>query len=348
MLPLRRRLVPVLSVFLVAPITAEYLSAYLSFTGDLWTSLATLLFFAPLYGGAALLIREASVRTGCGWAGTLVLAAAFGLAMPGVIDLALFGEDRADVAFWSELREPTLVPSLGFSVFPALSWTLGHVMMSIGAPLALLYALAPAHRGRPLLGKVGLPLTVAAAALVVVAVHQDGRQTYGYTPSVVQVVTVLAVVTVIAALTFTRLGGPVTSASTGRRVPAAAVVLGAMVLKGTTDLLPPTWAGTVSLAAIVAISGATLGWCVRQGRWGAREIGLLGAGVVLAGTLTGFATPVPDGVTHAAKFTHSGVLLTLAVVLLVVVHRRAEPGDGHGAPAPRAPGPGEQGQRARR
>ena len=348
MLPLRRRLVPVLGVFLVAPITAEYLSAYLAFTGDLWTSLATLLFFAPLYGGTALLIREIAVRTGRGWAGTLLLAAAFGLAMPGVIDLALFGENRADVAFWSELREPTLLPSLGFSVFPALSWTLGHVMMSIGAPLALLHALAPAHRGRPLLGKLGLPLTVAAAALVMLAVHQDGREIYGYAPSAAQVVVVLAIVAAIATLAFTRLGGPLTRAPARRRVPAAAVVLGAMMLKGATDLLPATWAGTVALIVIVAVSGAALGWCTRHRRWGARDVGLLGAGVVLAGTLTGFATPVPAGVTDAAKFTHSGVLLGLAVALLVVVHRRAEPGDGHEVPALRAPGPGEQGQRARR
>lgn len=324
MLPLRRRVLPLLSVFLGAPITAEYLYAYLTFTGDLWTSLLTLFFFAPLYGGAALLIREVAVRFGLGWVGILLLAGAFGLAMPGVIDLALFGEDRADVAFWSELREPTLVPGLGFSVFPALSWTLGHVMMSVGAPLAVLYALAPAHRGRPLLGKVGLPLTIAAAALIVVAVHQDGQQTYGYAPSFAQVAAVLAVVAVIASLAWTRIGSPLPAVPTGRRVPAAAVVLGAVVVKGSTDLLPPNWVGTVVLLVIVGMSAAILHWCARHCRWGAREIGLVGAGLVLAGVLSGFASPIPEGVTAAGKFAHSGVLLILAVGLLVLVLRRSE------------------------
>lgn len=323
MLPLRRRVVPVLGVLLGAPVTAEYLFAYLPFTGDLWMSLIAIVFFAPLYGGAALLIREVAVRTGRGWGGVLLLAAAFGIAMPGVIDLALFGEDRADVAFWSDLREPTLIPAWGFSGFPVLSWTLGHVMMSIGAPLALLHVLAPAHRGRPLLGGAGIPLTVAAAALMVVVVHQDGRQSYGYVPSFTQVVSVLVVVLVVAGLAFTRLGAPVRRAPAERGIPAIAVVGGAMLLKLSTDLLPPTWPGAVSLVVIVALSGAILMWCVRHRRWGPREIGLLGAGVVIAGALAGFASPIPAGVTLTAKHAHSGVLLVLALVVLVLILREA-------------------------
>src|SRR5699024_2238394 len=82
-----------LCVFLGAPLAAEYLQAYLPFTGDPWASLIGVAFFAPLYGGAALLIRELAVRCGLGWTGTLLLAAAFGLAMPGLVDLAMFGED---------------------------------------------------------------------------------------------------------------------------------------------------------------------------------------------------------------------------------------------------------------
>lgn len=323
MLPLRRRVVPLLGVLLGAPITAEYLYAYLPFTGDPWMSLIAIVFFAPLYGGTALLIREIAVRTGRGWVGILLLAAAFGIAMPGVIDLALLGEDRADVAFWSELREPTLIPALGFSGFPILSWTLGHVMMSVGAPLALLHVLAPAHRGRPLLGKVGIPLTLTAAALMTIVVHQDGRQTYGYAPSLIQVVSVLAVVAVVAGLAFTRLGAPVRTTPAVRGVPTFAVLGGAILLKLSTDLLPPTWPGAVSLVVVLALSGAALAWCSGHRRWGPREIGLLGAGVVVAGALAGFASPIPEGVTLTAKLAHSGVLLALALVVLVLVLRRA-------------------------
>lgn len=198
-------------------------------------------------------------------------------------------------------------------------------MMSIGAPLALLHALAPAHRGHPLLCKVGIPLTVMAAALMVVVVHQDGRQTYGYAPSLIQIVSVLAVVTVVAGLAFTRLGAPLRTTPTGRGVPAFAVVGGAMLLKLSTDLLPPTWPGAVSLVVFLALSGAILAWCARHRRWGAREIGLLGAGVVVAGALAAFASPIPEGVTLTAKLAHSGVLLALALVVLVWVLRRVAP-----------------------
>lgn len=147
MVPLRRRILPLLGVFLGAPVAAEYLQAYLPFTGELWASLFGIVFFAPLYGGAALLIREVAVRTDMGWPGTLLLAAAFGVAMTGIIDLSKFGEERPDVPYWAELREPTLIEPLGVSVAATLSWTAGHVMMSVGAPLALLYALAPRTAG---------------------------------------------------------------------------------------------------------------------------------------------------------------------------------------------------------
>lgn len=56
---------------------------------------------------------------------------------------------------------------------------------------------------------------------------------------------------------------------------------------------------------------------------GPREIGLLGAGVVIAGALTGLASPIPEGVALTAKFTHSGVHLVLFLVVLVLVLRKA-------------------------
>ena len=322
MLPLRRRVVPLLCVFLGAPVTAEYLQAYLSFTGDPWASVGGIVFFAPLYGGAALLIRELAVRTGRGWAGVLLLAAAFGFAMPGVIDLALFGAERADVAYWSELREPTLIETLGVSASPTFNWTIGHVMMSVGAPLALLHALAPAHRQRPLLGRVGIPLTWAAFTAVAVAVHQDGQQTYGYSLSVGQVITVLAVVAVLAAAAFTGLGAPLRAKETGEGVPAALIVTSAAVLKVAIDLLPPTWIGLASTMALLVAAGTLIHTSAIHRRWGAREIGLLGAGVVIGGILIGFASPVPEGVSGAAKIAQSSTLLALALLVLTLVLRR--------------------------
>lgn len=325
MLPLRARVLPLLCVFLGAPIVAEYLQAYLPFTGEVWMSLFGIVFFAPLYGGAALLIREVSIRTRMGWPGTLLLGAAFGLAMTGILDLSMFGEDRPDVAYWAELREPTLIEPLGLSVGATVSWVLGHVIMSIGAPLALLYALAPAHRGRPLLGKLGMPLTVAAAAVVALAVHSDGQTMYGYTLSAGRAAAVLAAILVIIAAAFLvsrRFGGDHADTGAGRVIPAVAVVAAAAVFKMAIDFMPSTWIGLVGTVLVSAGGGVALWRAPTRWRWGAREIGAVGAGLVIGAILIGFVAPVPDGVSVAAKLAQSSVLLVLAVGLLWAVLRR--------------------------
>lgn len=334
MLPLRRRILPLSCVFLGAPIAAEYLQAYLPFTGELWASLFGIIFFAPLYGGAALLIREVAVRTGMGWPGTLLLAAAFGLTMTGIIDLSMFGEDRADVPYWAEMREPTLIEPLGFSVATTISWVVGHVLMSVGAPLALLYALAPAHRGRPLLGKVGIPLTLVCAAIVALAVHQDGQQAYGYTLGAGRATAVLAVVVLLVVIAFvlpTRAGqrsrarAPRAGEDSRPPIAAAVVVTAGVGLKLAVDLMPSTWVGVAGTVVVLAVAGIGLRRVSTRRGWGPREIGLLGAGLVIGAILIGFLAPVPEGVPAAAKFAQSSVLLALALALPWLVLRRTAP-----------------------
>ncbi|QUH03541.1 hypothetical protein HUO13_24410 [Saccharopolyspora erythraea] len=313
--------------------TAEYLQAYLTSTGDAPELLAGLLVLGPLYGGAALLIRELGLRTGRGWPGVLLLAAAFGLAMPGLVDLALFGEQRADVAYWAELREPTLLEPLGISAYTTISWTAGHVVMSVGAPLALLSALAPAHRGRPLLGKAGIGVTALLFALAAVPVHLDGQRMYGYELSLPQAAGVLVVVALLCGAAFSRLGLPVAARAGGRAVPALWIVAGGVPAKGF-DLLPPTWLGVAGCVALgVGAAGGTW-WLAVNRRWSPREVGLLGGSAVVGGTLVGFLSPLPDGVAAVAKYGQSAVLLLLAVAVVVLVSRTS------GAEAGVAPGRG--------
>lgn len=320
MLSLRHRLLPILAVYFGAPVCAEYLQAYLSATGHVLELLGGLLFLGPLYGGAALLIRETAVHTERGWRGVLLLAAAFGVAMPGLIDLSLLGEHRASIPYWEELRKPTLIEPLGLSVYPTLGWITGHVLMSVGAPLALLHALTPKQRGRPLLGRVGLAVVVALAAVAAVMIHIDGRSMYGYVPGPAQVVGVSLVVLSLAAAAFTCWGRPLTTGGPARTVAPVAVLLGGLAGKLAIDLLPPTWAGTAGLAALLVTGFAAIHWLASSRRWGAREIGLLGAAAVIGGTLTGFLTPVPEGVTVASKYAQNTVLVLLAAGLIVLVY----------------------------
>lgn len=325
MLPLRQRLVSILAIALTAPVCAEFLQAYLGLTGDAAELAAAAVFLAPLYGGAALLVRDLAVRTGRGWTRVLLLAAAFGLVMTGVIDLSMFAGDRPDVAYWAELREPTLVGPLGLSAYATFVWVLGHVTMSVGAPLAVHGALAPRHAGRPLLGWFGTALTALALLLVAVAVHLDGRDMYGYAPSVAQVVGPLVGVAALVALALSPLGRPVRRRvpGAGPRVPAWAIVAVGVLGKAVLDVVPPTWTGLTLTAAYVAV----LCWWLRRiaagRRWGAREIGVLGASLVVSTVLIGFLAPLPEGVTMTAKVGQNLVLLAAAVAVLVAVLRKS-------------------------
>ena len=339
MLPLRRRLLPIVAVLLGAPIAAEMLQAYLPVTGQLAQSLMAMVFLAPLYGGAALLIREVTVRTSRGWVCTLLLAAAFGIAMPGLIDLSLGGQENPNIPYLSAFRDPTAIPGLGVSVFPTLAWTTGHVMMSIGAPLALLYALAPEHRGRPLLGRLALPTALFTGTLIGVQIHIDGRRTFDYVPSFGQVAGVLAVITVLVALALSPLGNAPRDVQRaekafpeahslkrrGSTASAVLIVTAGVAAKVVIDLLPPTWLGVAVLLTILATMSIALRWASTSQPWGAREVGLLGAGVIIGAILVGFFTPLPSGVTIASKVIQGFVLLAAAVGALTLVLYRTVP-----------------------
>jgi hypothetical protein len=116
---------------------------------------------------------------------------------------------------------------------------------------------------------------------------------------------------------------PVRERPDGRPVPAAAILTGGIAAKVTFDLLPPTWTGFAFGVGLLLLVATALRRLAVGRQWAAREIGLLGVAVILGGVLIGFASPVPDGVAVAAKLGQNAVLLLLAVLLAVVVVRRA-------------------------
>jgi hypothetical protein len=80
-----RRVLPAIALFLLAPLVAEYLLGNLPIT---W--LFALVVLAPMYGGGALLMREAARRRGRGLGTVLVLGVAYGVLEEGLVTQSLF------------------------------------------------------------------------------------------------------------------------------------------------------------------------------------------------------------------------------------------------------------------
>lgn len=319
----RKKLLAIVGVLIGSPICAEYLQAYLPFTGDVVWLLLGLLFLAPIYGGAALLIRETAVRSGRGWAGILLLAAAFGVLMPGVIDLAMLGGERSDIPYWNDLRLPTLIPALGVSAHPMSIWVLGHVAMSIGTPLALLDGLAPALRGRPLLRWWGILLLAVLFPAFAWMIHKDGRNTYGYVPSTAQVASVTAVAAALVLLALSPLGRPLPTHSRswtpGWRLSWAGGFIGLLVC----DLAPPTWTGFSVVWLVIILVSAGVWWSARSQDWSLAQITGLACGAITARTLVGFLAPVPEGVEPVAKYGQNAILFALVLGICVLAMNHA-------------------------
>src|SRR6187455_1059256 len=80
-----RRIFPAVVLFLLSPLIAEVI-----FGATTWDHIGSFLVVAPLYGGGALLIREAVRRRGLGWSSIALLGAAYGIIEEGLALQSLF------------------------------------------------------------------------------------------------------------------------------------------------------------------------------------------------------------------------------------------------------------------
>lgn len=207
------RLAPALGVVLLAPVTAEYLYGYDDSTGDVGELLGGLFLFAPLYGGAALLIREVARRAGRGWPTILLLGLAFGVLEAGLIDQSMFNPSYRDISYWHDMFGPTHMRGVGFNPNMALVFAAGHAIWSVAAPIALVETLVPARREAPWLRSFGLAVTAALFLLAAAAVLAWHLDTEAFRPSAGQAAG--------AALGTVALG--LTAFAVGRRHPARPV-----------------------------------------------------------------------------------------------------------------------------
>lgn len=153
---------PILCLAILTPGIPEYLSSSSPVlnlvTNPVW-------FFAQLainvaqYTSGALLIREALLRWGKGWASLLPLGLAYGITEEGLGDNTLFNSTHgADGVLGS------------FGRFDGVNWVWStgvlafHVIYSIGLPIVLLGLALPDTRGRSLVGRRGVGAAFAGLA----------------------------------------------------------------------------------------------------------------------------------------------------------------------------------------
>src|SRR3954468_2738552 len=150
-----RRAAPAIALFFLSPLVAEFL------LGDFTVAqLPFLILLAPAYGGAAVVLREVTRRTGRGWPTMLLLALAYGVIEEGLETQSLFNPDYLD----AHLLDHGFVPALGISI----PWTLFvltlHTVWSMSVPIALVEEWTE-RRTTPWLRRPGLIVAIVLAVL---------------------------------------------------------------------------------------------------------------------------------------------------------------------------------------
>ncbi|CAM5319304.1 hypothetical protein MAUB1S_05548 [Mycolicibacterium aubagnense] len=320
---LGRRLLPVIGLFLLSPISAEYLVGYAESTYHPLEMLWGLLILAPLYGSVALLIREIARRTGRGWPTMLLLAAAFGLIQAGLIDQSLFnphyGTDL-NIAYWDTERLPTWISPLGISANLTLDFVSTHVVWSFAAPIAVVECCAPRIADRPWLGRIGILLMVSLYLAAAALVFDDHLRVTGFMATKAQVVATVACALLLG---IAALLAPVYIGKRAGYVPApwlvAVFVLAILALH---IFSSPDWTG-VSVS-LLAFAGCAMLIAIWSGRTAWKSIHVLStaAAALLAYALTSFAVQPAGDAALTVKYTVNAVMLFGVLVLAALAYRQ--------------------------
>ncbi|KQW42592.1 hypothetical protein ASC77_23255 [Nocardioides sp. Root1257] len=324
---MRTAWLPALGLFVLAPACAEYLWGYDDSTGHPGTLVGNLIVFSPLYGAPALLIRELARRRGLGWPGILLLAAAFGVVQAAIVDQSMWSTGYRDIPYWEDMSVPTYLAPIGLSLYLALSFVGGHVILSIGSPIALVESLTPRRRHERWLGPVVLWvvafLYAAACALVMKDAYDTGEASATWGQLVGS--SVGAVGLVVAAHVVGRRPAMIVPGTVPRPLLVGAAAYAAMV---GWVAIPPTRIGT-ALVALLALGTVVVVWrWSHRGDWRqSHVVALAGGAVVAAGCFAFLTTPIGE-VSDAEKYGHNVTLLALMVALSLGAALRARPGYG--------------------
>jgi len=276
---------------------------------------------------------------GRGWPTILVLASAFGLAQAAMIDQSLFNPAYRDIPYWDELRLPTLLPGVGTSAAMIVGFVGGHVIGSIGAPIAVAEAMVSRRATEPWLGPVGQAVTALlwlGGAGIVLA---DTLHTESFRLSTGQLAGTLCAIAALIILAFAlpRRRGPDGGAASpdGSAAPSAAVVgLWSFALLGVRPLLDAVssrtdaaggWAAVaIDLAAMAALGVLLLRWSGRTG-WTPRHSLAVAAGALVSTGAAAFVVDPLGDVSDTAKYASNvGLLALVAAIIALAWFRSAD------------------------
>lgn len=190
---MRRRLLPVILLFFLTPLIAEFL------LGNLPVSMiAVILPLALMYGTGAVLIRELVRQSGRGWPSLILLAIAYSFIEEGVVTQSLFNPNYLHL----RLLDYGFIPALGTGI-PWLVYVISlHVIWSISVPIGLVEALFTGFGDSPWLGKIGLGVVGLLFVVGSIFIAFVGYQQNPYLASPAQFAVVGLIVIVCSVVAF--------------------------------------------------------------------------------------------------------------------------------------------------
>jgi hypothetical protein len=314
--PWVRRVAPAVALFFIAPLVAEFL------LGDLPIKLlGALVILAPMYGGGALLIREAVRRTGRGWPSIFALAFAYAIFEEAFTTQTLFNPNYLHLNL--HLLDHAYIAALGIGVWWTIFVLTLHTVWSISVSIGLAEGLVPDRTTTPWLGQTGLVVTGALfilGAIASTALEIKQERFVASTPQFIGAAIVCAATAVVAFCLSAR--------STGRVpgwVPSAWLVGAGALAAGSIFLLVPNtwgwWAVVVYLVLDLAVAAAVLSLSHRANWDGKHRLALAG-GAALAYAWHAFIQQPAVGGAGKADRIGNAIFAGGLIVLLATAARR--------------------------
>lgn len=319
-------LAPVLCLFLITPLIAEYLLGNVPMT---WIVLLPVLML--LYGAGAVLIRELARRSGRGWPTIVTLALAYA-----VVEEAFATQSWFNPNFEGQrLLDYGYVAGLGTSPSWITFILILHVAWSICTPIALTEILFTRRRLQPWLGTTGLWVVAALFVLSIVLLMAHFIAKDGFVAPPQQFAVSGAVAVALTAAAFILFPARARGASPGDIAgtlpqPSAKVrhrpwAIGTLAfVTGSAFFILQEFAPGANIPAYLT-TGLSLAmgigmlcfiaWSARRGDWSDRHRYALAAGAVLVYCWWGFF--VEHDLYGAAALPRRVLLVAAALILLV-------------------------------